>query len=106
VTLTRQVHPEARAELLDAIRYYEGKKPGLGEQFEFEADRTVEDILWNPEAWPKFSGWNRLPLVRSHQVPVFPYRVVYLVRDDQLVIVAYAHQSRRPGYWQDRISDS
>lgn len=27
-----------------------------------------------------------------------PHRVIYFVRDDELVIVAFAHQGRRPGY--------
>lgn len=41
--------------------------------------------------------------IRRRKVGVFPYRVVYFVRDDELLIVAFAHQSRRPGYWKQRI---
>lgn len=41
--------------------------------------------------------------IRRRKVDVFPYRVVYFVRDDELLIVAFAHQSRRPGYWKQRI---
>lgn len=33
----------------------------------------------------------------------FPYRVVYLVHEDELVIVAYAHDRREPGYWDRRM---
>lgn len=65
--------------------------------------KAVGDIEWNPEAWPKFRGWDRLPVVRSRDVDMFPYRVVYFVRDGELVIVAFAHQSRRPGYWRERV---
>jgi hypothetical protein len=39
------------------------------------------------------------------RVEVFPFRVVYLVRGNDLVILAYAHARRRPGYWQHRNDD-
>ena len=97
------VHVEAEPELFDAIRYYETTEPGLGEAFDAEVAKAVADTQWNPEAWPRFPGWDRLPIVRSRQVDVFPYRVVYFVRNQEIMIVAFAHQSRRPGYWQTRV---
>ncbi len=97
------VHPEADAEFLNAIRYYQVREAGLGDEFDIEVARAVDDVLWNPDAWPPFPGWDRLPVVRSRQVDVFPYRIIYFVRDDELVIVAFAHQSRRPGYWKSRV---
>lgn len=99
------VHLSAEAEFLEAVRYYGGAERGIGEQFDVEVARAVEDIQWNPDAWPKFPGWDRLPVVHTRKVEVFPYRVVYFVRDDELVIVAFAHQRRRPGYWRDRLDD-
>lgn len=32
----------------------------------------------------------------------FPYKVVYRLRKTDVVIVAIAHESREPGYWQYR----
>lgn len=32
----------------------------------------------------------------------FPYSVIYHVVDEQIRILAVAHHSRRPSYWQDR----
>jgi hypothetical protein len=32
----------------------------------------------------------------------FPYSIVYKQDPDKIVIVAIAHQRRRPGYWQRR----
>ncbi|WP_029144781.1 type II toxin-antitoxin system RelE/ParE family toxin [Microbacterium luticocti] len=101
--LRPQVHPEAEAEFLDAARYYETTQAGLGDEFDTEVTKAVDYIQWNPEAWPTFPGWDRLPVVRSRKVDVFPYRVVYFVRDDVLLIVAFAHQSRHPGYWKNRV---
>lgn len=36
---------------------------------------------------------------------VFPYGIVYFVRDDEVLVVAYAHERRRPGYWRERLAD-
>ncbi len=33
----------------------------------------------------------------------FPYDVVFLLDRDRVVILAYAHHSRRPGYWRERV---
>jgi len=32
----------------------------------------------------------------------FPYSIVFYERKDEIVIVAFAHSSRRPGYWRSR----
>jgi len=40
----------------------------------------------------------RLPLRR------FPYFIVYRELQEYLEVVAFAHQSRRPGYWKTRGS--
>jgi len=49
-------------------------------------------------------GWDREPIVRSKGVHDFPYRVVFFVQGDKLIIVAVAHTKRRPGYWRDRVT--
>lgn len=100
------VHPEARAEFLDAIRYYESKMPGRGDEYDAAVAQAVNDIQWNPAAWPAFPGWDRDLIVRSRKVESFPYRVVYFARGQELVIIAFAHRHRRPGYWQQRLSSS
>ncbi|MFT4011092.1 MAG: type II toxin-antitoxin system RelE/ParE family toxin [Nocardioidaceae bacterium] len=104
MTLPWREHPAATDELLDAIRHYGRRQAGLGEEFAAEVARSIKDIQWKPEAWQRFPGWNRLPVVRSRRVDVFPYRIVYFVRDDdEIVIVAYAATARRPGYWKQRV---
>ena len=96
-------HPEATKELLDAIRYYHGKQAGLGDDFAAEVARAITDIQWYPNAWPMLTGWERIPVVRSRQVDIFPYRIIYYVSDSGINIVAHAATARRPGYWKHRI---
>jgi len=98
-----RLHPQAEAEFLDAVAYYEAAENGLGDRFDAAVARAVQDIADRPNAWPKFPGWGRLPLVRSRKVSIFPYRVVYVVHESELVILAIAHQHRHPGYWKHRL---
>lgn len=51
-----------------------------------------------PKASPVVSG-----TVRRCLLTRFPYRLVYRVEGEKIVIYAVAHQSRRPGYWRTRI---
>jgi len=32
----------------------------------------------------------------------FPFSIIYIDRDGEIVIVAIAHQRKRPGYWRGR----
>lgn len=32
----------------------------------------------------------------------FPYSIVVRESDDEILVIAVAHQHRRPGYWRDR----
>lgn len=47
--------------------------------------------------------WNREPVVRRKGVAGFPYGIIYYLTDSEIVIVAYAHEKRRPGYWRHRL---
>lgn len=55
------------------------------------------------DQWPLLRGWDREPIVRPKSVAGFPYGVIYYATDSEIVIVAYAHEKRRPGYWKHRV---
>ena len=38
-------------------------------------------------------------------MPRFPILVVYAIRDMELLVMAFAHASRRPGYWLARLRE-
>ena len=101
--ITRRAHPLADAELIETARWYEGEEFGLGDDFLDAADNAVQTILGWPHIAPVFPGWNREPVVRSQKIKRFPYRVLYYLAGNELVVVAYAHTRRKPGYWQDRM---
>lgn len=33
-----------------------------------------------------------------------PYRIIYAILADQIVVVAIAHTLKKPGYWRDRLA--
>jgi mRNA-degrading endonuclease RelE of RelBE toxin-antitoxin system len=98
-------HPEAGVELFAAAQWYERQEPGLGHALFAAIDDALDAIDESPESWAVFPGWRRLPAVRSKRTHQFPYRVVYVVLDEEPVILAYAHERRRPRYWAHRVED-
>jgi plasmid stabilization system protein ParE len=90
-------HPDAEAELADAADYYEARRPGLGKAFAGEIARTISLIREHPDAGSPVGPSRRRMLVSR-----FPYAIVYRRDLNSVVIVAVAHQSRRPGYWRGR----
>jgi len=40
---------------------------------------------------------------RRYVLPDFPYSVIYFV-EAAIIIVAVAHDRRRPGYWRERLN--
>jgi toxin ParE1/3/4 len=104
VTLSIKWHPAAEDEFDADIDWYDDREFGLGDRFEIEVLAAVGESADTPQAWPVWPDWDREPVVRSKGVSSFPYRVVYFVEGDLLMIVAVAHSKRRPGYWKGRIS--
>ncbi|MBI3767490.1 MAG: type II toxin-antitoxin system RelE/ParE family toxin [Deltaproteobacteria bacterium] len=89
----------ASEELIDAVRWYETRGPGLGGEF-FDA---VAEMLTLIEARPEIGSPSRRdPQTRRVLVPRFPYQVVYRLTPTEIVIVAVAHLKRRPNYWKSR----
>lgn len=91
--------PSAKAELQEAVDFYEDRRAGLGEEFAAEVRSTVGRILLNPTAWSKLSENARRCRLRR-----FPYGLIYQIRRDQILILAVMHFRRSPGYWRSRLN--
>ncbi|OQW75518.1 MAG: hypothetical protein BVN35_07595 [Proteobacteria bacterium ST_bin11] len=91
--------PEAEAEYLEAIRFYQDQQNRLGALLIEDFERTVNLIIQKPDTWRMVhqSGIRRIGL--SH----FPYSVFYRNSAGRIVITAFAHHRRRPGYWLSRV---
>jgi plasmid stabilization system protein ParE len=88
----------AESEFSDAAAYYEAEAR-LGENFIATVLNTIHKLEDDPRLGPVIGL-----RVRSIQIARFPYTIVYEIIDNEIVIVAVAHQSRKPGYWRERLS--
>ncbi|MFT5114733.1 MAG: hypothetical protein ACI8P9_004073 [Parasphingorhabdus sp.] len=74
----------AKHELDDAADFYETEFDGLGKRFMFEVKAAVLRI-------------------RKCLLHKFPYKLLYSIELDHILILAVAHQHRKPGYWANRL---
>jgi toxin ParE1/3/4 len=97
--LKLRIHRLAIAEIDHEVDYYESCHEGLGAVLEDEIDAVLETILQFPEAAPQ---WRHRPDRRLAVMDRFPFTVPYQIKRGEIVILAFAHTSRRPGYWSRR----
>ncbi len=94
-----QFHPDARSELLDAATYYEEQADGLGGQFIDEAQRVAGVLAESPGLGSPVVGSD---VLRRWPLRRFPYYVIYQAGERSLLVLAVAHERRRPRYWSGR----
>jgi plasmid stabilization system protein ParE len=90
--------PESKAELDDAVEYYELQVKGLGTTFKSIARSTIKRIATFPTAWSEIK-----PNIRRCIMHKFPYNVLYSIEDNCILIIAIAHHHREPNYWINRV---
>lgn len=94
---TVDFHPEAVFEGAAARTWYSERSLVAASALAAELDAAVSAILEQPGRWPRCLYGTRRYLLRR-----FPYAVVYREKQGRVLVVAFAHASRRPGYWRDR----
>jgi plasmid stabilization system protein ParE len=87
----------ATQELADAIRFYELEYVGLGRKFKEEVRKAALRVAEYPKAWSLERGEVRKCLLHK-----FPYKLMYSVEENHVLVIAVAHQHRKPDYWVGR----
>jgi hypothetical protein len=77
------IHPEADAELADAVSYYTQIEPELGARFYLDMERLSRSVCADPQRFRMFD-----PPARRYWSAQFPYAVIYLEKPDHIWIVA------------------
>ncbi len=94
---------QAAEEAIEAAAWYEQERPGLGIEFDRAVNVAIDLLedeivpLTNMPGTAGARGIRRLILRR------FPYDIVVREVPEEIIVVAIAHQSRRPGYWRNRL---
>jgi hypothetical protein len=90
-------HPSAREELDASADFYEARLSGLGLRFLVAVEEAARRITESPDAGIPMPGGFRKRLVAG-----FPFSIIYRAWEEEVYLVAIAHQHRRPGYWRRR----
>jgi len=94
----------AAREAAQAKSWYELARPGLGVRFEKALNVSLdllEQELVPLATWPGSAGKRGVMHLILRR---FPFSVVVQETPTELVVIAFAHHSKSPGYWISRIS--
>ena len=94
-----RLHRRAVDEIDHEVDYYEAKQAGLGAELEDQIDAALSMIVRFPLAAPQ---WKERTDRRVVILDRFPFTLPYRLMSEELVVLALAHTSRRPGYWMRR----
>jgi len=93
------VRPEAEDDLKEAYSWYEDKRTGLGYDFLLQVDAGLNFIARNPNIHPI-----EYKETRKHLTKRFPYKIIYLIEKEKIIILAVIHSKRSPVLIKRRIN--
>ena len=90
----------AETDFSEALDYYlyDEQSPMGAADFADEIDHAIDAIRTSPFTFPKFEGEIRVKLIRR-----FPYSILYLIEESEIVLHSIIQQERKPGYWKGRL---
>jgi toxin ParE1/3/4 len=99
MTLTIHLHDAAKRELDEATSMIAATHPRAAMRFLEVVRRDLEIIREYPLVGKK------LPRSRLRQFVIDGWRhsIIYAVEDPVILVFAFAHHSRKPGYWRSRV---
>ena len=101
--LTLVVRPEVDDDLLEAETWYNQKESGLGARFLLDVRNTIDRLLQNPLL---YQVRYRRRQIRWAYTRTFPYRIVFRVMDDTVVVYAVLHGRRIDRHWKARLDQA
>jgi plasmid stabilization system protein ParE len=91
--MTLKISKLAFLEIEDAKEYYNLQKSTLGDTFEDDVKKSIENIKQFPTLYPNIT--NNIKRCLLHR---FPFSIFYAISDDTILILSVAHQHRKPFY--------
>lgn len=84
--------------LIEAVDWYEARGRGLGAEFIRSLESAISIVQRHPATYPLVFGAARRAVLRK-----FPYSLIYVATDREILIVACIHGRRDPHRWQTRV---
>jgi plasmid stabilization system protein ParE len=86
------LHREAEADILEAFRWYESRRAGLGREFLDDVDRALERLVAAPSSFPlAYRDLRRLVMRR------FPYLIYFRPLEEVVQVFGVMHGRRDRG---------
>ena len=95
-----KIHENAALEFEEAIQWYESKQKDLGKRFRKQVVKHLKLVSQHPK-WYPFEKDN----IHKAYIPQFPFKILFTVEGDILIVYAIVHMRRKPNYWTNRIKD-
>jgi hypothetical protein len=92
----------AAEEAAEAAAWYERERPGLGVDFQVAIEAALDVLEQDIVPLTPAPGTSGSRGVKRLLLRRFPYSVIVREGGTEVVVLAFAHHSRRPGYWRDR----
>ena len=89
----------ANNELVDACDWYDRQQDGLGARFKSAVRDAARQIAKTPLLCPV-----ELEDVRRYVMNRFSYTLRYVLRGEEVWVLAVSHQHRCPDYWVEGIN--
>lgn len=99
MTAPVELHRLAIQEARLVERKYARAGAGVLARFTAAFDEAVARVGAHPAGWPPDAHGTRACRLRK-----FPYRLVYVEQPTRVLVLAVPHNSRRPGYWRQRLT--
>ncbi len=93
----------AAEEAAEAAAWYERERPGLGAEFEQAIDAALDILEQDVIPLTLLKGAAGTRGVKRLLLRRFPYSIVVQESATELLVIAFAHHARRPGYWRERL---
>ena len=93
-----RIHPFAEFDMRHAKDWYNTKSENLGNDFMIEVEKTISQILNNPNQFPEITRNTRKAVINR-----FPYTIFYKIEFNTVDLYAVFHNSRNPIIWRKRI---
>jgi plasmid stabilization system protein ParE len=89
--------PQAEHEALEARRWYESRRAGLGTEFGESLAALLTRVASNPLSFPTIHGEARRAVLAR-----FPYAIYFRFADETVVVLS-VHGRRDPNRWRGRM---
>jgi len=93
-----KLKPEVYTDIKVAYDWYESQRVGLGEDFLLTLEESYSKITRTPKVYQLIYKIVRRKLLRR-----FPYGVFFVLKNDEIIVIAIMHTRTNPSDWNERV---